>query len=83
MKKNLIVLGVVIALFGVMGVVMMNSAKNAGAESVANEDVAIQNDGTVKICPYSGLPCDGDGDCEGDGCGDAEGCGEAEGGCDH
>lgn len=83
MKKNLIVLGVVIALFGVMGVVMMNSAKNAGAESVANEDVAIQNDGTVKICPHSGLPCDGDGDCEGDGCGDAEECGEAEGGCDH
>ena len=83
MKKNLIVLGDVIALFGVMGVVMMNSAKNAGAESVANEDVAIQNDGTVKICPHSGLPCDGDGDCEGDGCGDAEGCGEAEGGCDH
>lgn len=83
MKKNLIVLSVVIALFGVMGVVMMNSAKNAGAESVANEDVAIQNDGTVKICPHSGLPCDGDGDCEGDGCGDAEGCGEAEGGCDH
>lgn len=77
MKKNLIVFGVVIALFGAMGVAMMNSAKKAEAESVASEGVAAQNDGTVKICPHSGLPCDGDGDCEGDA------CGEAEGGCEH
>ena len=83
MKKNLIVLGVVVALFGLMGVVTMNSAKKAGAESVANEEVAVQNDGTVKICPHSGLPCDGDGDCEGGGCGDAEGCDSAAGGCEH
>ena len=83
MKKNLIGLGVVVALVGLMGVVTMNSAKKAGAESVANEDVAVQNDGTVKICPHSGLPCDGDGDCEDGGCGDAEGCDGADGGCEH
>lgn len=83
MKKNLIVLGVVVALFAAMGAVMMNASKQAGAESVANEDVAVQNDGTVKICPHSGLPCDGDGDCEDGGCGDSEGCDGGEGGCEH
>lgn len=75
MKKNLIVLGVVIVLFGAMGAVAVFSGGNAGPESVVDEAAASNVDGAVKICPHSGLPCDGDGDCEsGDGCEGGDGC---------
>lgn len=58
MKKKIISVFVVLFLFGLMAVFMhsienKNHSQNASAQGAA-----------VKICPHSGLPCDGDGDCE-------------------
>ena len=66
MKKNLIAFAVVVVLFGVLGVAMLSAKQNAGGENASEAAVSAPNDDTVKICPYSGLPCDGDGDCESD-----------------
>ncbi len=73
MKKNLITLAVVVALFGALSVAMLGAKQDAGLE---NSSEAVVSDATVKICPHSGLPCDGDGDCESD-C-ESEGTGDCE-----
>lgn len=79
MKKNLIALAVVVALFGVMGVAMLSAKQDASAQN-ASGTAAASNDGTVKICPHSGLPCDGDDDCESE-C-ESEGAADCENGCE-
>lgn len=73
MKKNLIALGVVVLLFGALGIAMLSAKQNVG-DVPASETAA--SDATVKICPHSGLPCDGDDDCE-SGC-ESEDAGDCE-----
>ena len=71
MKKNLIPLLVVVALFAIFACVSYSSKGNADAPNDANSTATATaaSSGRVKICPRSGLPCEGDGDC-GDECGD-------------
>ena len=65
MKKNIVPIAVVVILFVCVAVVSFASKGSASSKSAP-----ATKDATVKICPHSGLPCEGDGDCE-EGC-DAE-----------
>lgn len=64
MKKNLIALVVVVLLFGALGVAMLGAKQNDDSASASGAASTASSDATVKICPHSGLPCDGDDDCE-------------------
>ncbi len=67
MKKDLVSVIVIVVLFGALGLVALGSKeKNAGTDADAKDQA-----NAVKICPSSGLPCDGDGDC-GEDCEDCE-----------
>ena len=70
MKKNLVPIIVVVVLFACVAVVSFASKGSDGGSSKSEGA-----NGTVKICPHSGLPCEGDGDC-GEDC-DGEGCEES------
>ncbi len=57
MKRKLIIAIVVLFLFGVMtGYILTVEKKKTDTRSTVQFT-------PVKICPHSGLPCDGDGDC--------------------
>lgn len=62
MKKNIVPIVVVVVLFACVAVVSFAS-KGSGTAARSREGTG---DATVKICPHSGLPCEGDGDCEED-----------------
>ena len=64
MKKKFVIAFIVTILFGVMAVIM--TASNESARPASTPQNA-----AVKICPHSGLPCDGDGECD-----DANECGK-------
>ena len=62
MKKNLVSVIVIVALFGALGLVALGSKEeSAGVDAGAKDQV-----NAVKICPHSGLPCTGEGDCDED-----------------
>lgn len=67
MKKNLVSIIVIVALFGALSVFALAGKKNDANSNANAKDAA----SAVKICPNTGLPCTGDGDCE-------EGCDEEE-----
>ncbi len=58
MKKNIVPIVVVVVLFACVAVVSFAS-KDSAPKTTSNG----AQDATVKICPHSGLPCEGDGDC--------------------
>ena len=62
MKKNLVSVVVIVVLFGALGLFALGSK----GESAGNAEGAKDQANAVKICPNSGLPCDGDGECGGD-----------------
>lgn len=62
MKKNLISVIIIVALFGAFGLVALGSKEKSDGVNASAKDPA----NAVKICPNSGLPCDGDGDCDED-----------------
>ncbi|MGN1065308.1 MAG: hypothetical protein ACI4QC_07840 [Thermoguttaceae bacterium] len=67
MKKNIVPIAVVVVLFACVAVVSFGSrgSSSSDADSAAASS-ASASDANVKICPHSGLPCEGDGDCEED-----------------
>ena len=61
MKKNLVSVIVVVALFAALGVFALGAKKNDDSNGVpGGKDAA----SAVKICPNTGLPCTDAGDCE-------------------
>ena len=54
-------------MFACVAVVSFGSrgSSSSDADSAAASS-ASASDANVKICPHSGLPCEGDGDCEAD-----------------
>lgn len=78
MKRKLIAALVVILLFGGAAFALLGT-KESVKEPSADASGAVDTSGAaVKICPHSGLPCDGDGDCQDDECADGESCGSKE-----
>lgn len=67
MKRKLIAATVAALLFGAMAFAMLGSQeKTSLPESAVSETSATSTrteSAAVKICPHSGLPCEGDGDC--------------------
>ena len=61
MKKNLVSIIVVVALFAALSVFALGSKKNDSATTNGSGKDAAS---AVKICPNTGLPCTGDGDCD-------------------
>lgn len=64
MKKNIVPIVVVVFLFTCAAIVSFVSKGNASNASPETPAAAEAHDATVKICPHSGLPCEGEGDCE-------------------
>ena len=62
MKKNLVSVIVIVALFGALGLVALGSKEESAGVDASAKDQA----NAVKICPHSGLPCTGEGDCDED-----------------
>ena len=60
MKKNLVSVIVIVALFGALAFVALDTKGENGAVDANAKDQA----NAVKICPHSGLPCTGEGDCD-------------------
>lgn len=58
MKRNLIAAVVALFLFGIVALAMSTSKKETTEPSSETRGAS------VKICPHSGLPCEGDGDCD-------------------
>ena len=61
MKKNLVSIIVVVALFAALSVFALGSKKNDSTTTTGSGKDAAS---AVKICPNTGLPCTGDGDCD-------------------
>lgn len=58
MRRKAIALFVVILLFGGAAFALL------GTKEKEENNAADTSSAAVKICPHSGLPCDGDGDCQ-------------------
>ncbi len=55
MKRKIIAAIVVLFLFGIVAMAISQSKNNASPS---------EKNASVKICPHTGLPCEGDGDCD-------------------
>ncbi len=60
MKKNLVSVIVIVALFGALAFVALDTKGDNNAVDASAKDQA----NAVKICPHSGLPCTGEEDCD-------------------
>ena len=77
MKRKLIAALVVLLLFGGAAFALLGTKEPSRKQEPAPSSAA------VKICPHSGLPCDGDGGCDGEECGSEDSCGSDVAGNDN